>query len=176
VLGSEVNELGALPLKYFGLFNGHAPHGAGRGRRLAAIRATARAELNHDPGRVPNALAERAMPWYELIVAPVINAVVTATPLSAILNCADADGVVREHAVRVAGPSFTAQDGPSPPATLAPWLDRFERHERAVLAAVAHPGPESIRAACEVDPLLPPERADPAVAALTATLQPVPVR
>jgi len=44
----------------------------------------------------------------------------------------------------------------TPRARLAPWLDRWEEHERAVIAAVESPTLERIEHALELDPSVPP--------------------
>ena len=50
--------------------------------------------------------------------------------------------------------SFAAVAGPPPNGQVAAWVDRFVRHERAVLRAVAAPDLENVIAALEADPLL----------------------
>src|SRR5262249_13546113 len=103
VTGDEVVALGALPLKYFGLFAGDAPHGAGRSAGVARIRAAALAELERDPATSPPSLAARKMPWYARSVGPVLDAIVADAAVDTVLNLAAADGVVEEHRARLRG-------------------------------------------------------------------------
>ncbi len=165
VLGSEVTALDALPLKYFGLPAGHAPHGAGRAERLTDIRRRAGEELQapgagpqrSGPGDAtrPPSLRERPMPWWSLTVGPVLRAVATSTDVQTVLNVADPDGLVRERRVTLGGRDWQPLPGEPPPSSLAPLLASAETHERAVLAAVTDPSADGLRKACRLDPLLP---------------------
>jgi 6-phospho-beta-glucosidase len=167
VLGREISELQALPLKYFGLFAGWAPHGAGRAARLSAVRANALRELTENPERRPPSLRGRPTPWYAESVVPVLGALVDGQPTGTVVNAADADGLVRERRVILAAGSCRPLPSPVPPAPAGEWLARFERHERAVLAAVADPTAPALRAACAADPLLPEDRVEDAVRRLS---------
>jgi 6-phospho-beta-glucosidase len=155
VTGDEIAGLGALPLKYFGLFAGHAPHGSGRSAEVARIRAAALGELERDPTVSPPSLAARRMPWYARSVAPVLAAIVCGGATDTVVNVAAADGIVHEGRARVEGSDVVFADPVEPPASVRTWLERFLAHERAVLRAVAEPSFESVLAACAADPLLP---------------------
>jgi 6-phospho-beta-glucosidase len=155
VTGDEIAALGAVPLKYFSLFSGHAPHGSGRAAQLERLRADAISELERDPTRRPPSLAGREMPWYARSVAPVIAAAVSGAAVDTVVNIADEDGIVRERRARVAGSECLLVEVPAPPGAVVSWLDRFLAHERAVLGAVDDPSSETLVAACEADPLLP---------------------
>jgi 6-phospho-beta-glucosidase len=168
VLGSEVEALNALPLKYFGLFAAHAPHGAGRAEVLMRMRASALAELAADPQRPPPSISARSMPWWSATVGPVLGALCGSGPLDTMVNLPDVDGVVRERRAVVDGLRWTVRPVADPPAEVVPWLDRFERHERAVLAALADPTREHVIAACAADPVLPAEAVDEAVGRMMA--------
>ena len=50
----------------------------------------------------------------------------------------------------------------APPATVTRWLERFERHERAVVAAALAPSERSIRVALVKDPMVLPALVDTA--------------
>ena len=155
VLGVEVTELEALPLKYFGLFADHAPHGAGRARVLQAMRATALDELAVDPAVSPPAIAGRSMPWWPESVGPALAAICGSQPRTTMVNLPEPDGLVRERRVELSGRDWRVLPSPEPPAAVTPWLERFEVHERAVLDALDDPTAERIEAACRADPLLP---------------------
>jgi hypothetical protein len=160
-----------LPLKYFGLFAAHAPHGAGRADVLMTMRAAALAELRADPAAPPRSIGGRSMPWWPLTVGPVLGAIAAGEPLETVVNLPDADGVVRERRAVVAGPVWRTQPTPPPPVAVRLWLDRFERHEAAVLAALHEPTPDLIRAACLADPALPEAAVDEAVRRLLDELR-----
>jgi 6-phospho-beta-glucosidase len=168
VLGVEIGELNALPLKYFGLFADHAPHGAGRAEVLLRMRADALAELAADPAAPPPSIRGRSMPWWPLTVGPVLGAICTGEALDTVVNVPDEDGIVRERRAVVAGPAWRVLPTLPPPAAVTPWLDRFERHERAVLAALEDPSEASIREACRADPALPEASIGEAVRRLLA--------
>ncbi len=163
VLGSEVAQYSALPLKYFGLFAGHAPHGRGRSAALLAMREEALSELAVPDSRRPACLDARPSPWYSHAVVPILCAVIDRIETHGVVNLLDADDLVREHRVRISNGNCKTLRTTIPPKAVRPWLDRFETHERALLAAVAEPTTASIRAACETDPLLPDDRTDDAV-------------
>jgi 6-phospho-beta-glucosidase len=167
VLGDEVQELDALPLKYFGLLAGHAPHGAGRAARLVDIRASALRELRGNPRARPASLTARPTPWYSECVGPVIGALADGGPLDTVLNLPGADGLVREQRVTIEGGRCVPLPDVAPPASARPWLDRFEGHERAVLQALDLPTQAALRAACVADPLLPEARVEDAVRLLS---------
>jgi 6-phospho-beta-glucosidase len=154
VTSVEIASTGAVPLKYFGLFDGRAPHGIGRAAQLETIRAAALAELTAVPDARPDALSRRDMPWYSTIVGPVLRAIETAEPLTTVLNLPVEDGLVRERRVVVGGPDFVDLAGQAPPELSRRWLDIFDCHERAALAAVADPSAVTLAAALEADPLM----------------------
>jgi 6-phospho-beta-glucosidase len=168
VLGTEVAELNALPLKYFGLFANHAPHGSGRAEVLLRMRAEALAELAADPSAPPPSIRGRSMPWWPLTVGPVLGAICTGEALDTVVNAPDGDGIVRERRAVVAGPAWRVLPTLPPPPAVVPWLERFERHERAVLAALDDPSEAPIQAACQADPALPEAAVDEAVRRLLA--------
>lgn len=167
ILGSEVRAVGALPLKYFGLFAGHAPHGAGRAEQLARLRSAATAQLHAAPSVRPASLAGRPTPWYADAVGPVLSAVAGIAVADTVVTVPAADGFGRECRARIDGTGLRALPVPDPPPAVRPWLDRFDRHERAVLAAVADPRRDALLAACEADPLLPGDRVEEAVRRLS---------
>jgi 6-phospho-beta-glucosidase len=168
VTGEEVAALGALPLKYFSLFAGDAPHGFGRAAELDRLRATTLGELECDPKTRPPSLAEREAPWYTRSVGPVLAAAVSCAAVDTVVNVADDDGVVRERRARAVGSECLLAEETEPPAGVLPWLDRFVAHEKAVLAAVDDPCYDTVLAACAADPLLPERAVTDAARLLTA--------
>ena len=159
IAARDVAELGAVPVKYFSLRNGHAPHGTGRAVQLAGIRRNALQELRQAPARLPAALRERRMPWYALSVAPVLRSLATGAPVCSVINLRGPDGLVREERVRLTGRHVDVLPNATPPGPVVSWVQRFEKHERAVLASVQDPNGATIAEALSLDPLLAP--ADP---------------
>ena len=113
------------------------------------------------------------MPWWPLTVGPVLRAISTGEPLDTMVNAPDDDGIVRERRAVVAGPAWRVLPTLPPPPAVLPWLDRFETHEAAVLAALEDPSPERIRAACVADPALPENSVDEAARRLLTELETV---
>lgn len=160
VLGTEVAALGALPLKYHGLFAGDAPHGTGRAAELAEIRARILSDLARNPAEPPSSLALRDMPWWAESVVPVLSAALTGIPIQTVVNVVDGADVVREVRAVVTGRRVQRLRAPGPPAPVQKWMARFVRHEVAVLDAVTDPSPVRIRTALALDPLVPANRVD----------------
>jgi alpha-galactosidase/6-phospho-beta-glucosidase family protein len=70
------------------------------------------------------------------------------------VNLPRGDGVVVEGSADVSTADIAPVAGPPPNARVAAWIERFARHERAVLRAVAAPDLENVVAALEADPVL----------------------
>jgi 6-phospho-beta-glucosidase len=173
VTEAEVLALKALPLKYFALFAGEAPHGAGRATQLRTLRARALSELERDSTTHPRSLAGREMPWYSRSVGPVLAAVASGDGIDTVLNIEEG-GIVQEHRARVAGIECRVRPPSAPPAPVVPWLERFLVHERDVLAAVRDPSSEAVLAACASDPLLPEHKVEEAARLLSDRSEPSP--
>ena len=156
----EIATLEAIPTKYFRLLTGRQARGGGRAAEVARVRERALRELEEDPLRVPPSLRERPMEWYREIVVPVIVALCEARGSDHVVNVTGPDGLTREiHAV-------VSRDGvrPRPIAEPAPgiahYLAAFEAHERALLDWVREPSRVALSRAVELDPLVPPEKAE----------------
>ena len=150
----EIRRVGALPLKYFRLSApATKPQPTRRAEFLEQLKETIARELEL-PEAPPPSLAMRDLGWYEGAVVPMIAAICAGDGRRVIVNCACADGLVRELPARVSrdGVEIAATE---PPARVRPWLERWIAHERAVLEAVEEPGVERIERALELDPVVP---------------------
>lgn len=167
ITGADVAALGALPLKYFSLFTAGVAPTPGRAVFLEDVRRRALAELRERPERSPPSLAARRQPWYGEAVVPLLAAMAAAEPSDHVLDLPSDDGLVREVRVLVSERGIAPVPASAPTPEVARWVERFEHHERLVLAAARDPRADRLRAALAADPLLPPERVDTAVALLT---------
>jgi len=161
--GAWARELGAIPTKYHRVVRESSPPGASRASALIDLRDRIVSELAHSPGRIPPSLGQRVTDWYTDGLVPVIRALMRGSGTRSV-NLACDDGLVRERLVRFTPRGFEALPGCLPPAARA-WVETFEAHERAVLAAVRRQGP--LENALALDPVvsrsplrqLPPLRA-----------------
>lgn len=161
ITGREIESCGAVPLKYFALFRPHPPRTAGRAEEVLAIRQAVLDELRRDTTRTPPSLARRSTVWYERSVVPALHALSAGEPRRHVVDLPSGEGIVVECVAEIsAGGVRACPVGASAPPAASGWLERFERHERAVLGAVDAPSLESVRAALAVDPLTPPDRVD----------------
>ena len=155
-IGAEdIAELGALPLKYFSLLTGRNKKVERRAQALLDLKAEVLRELRACPTRIPVALQRRQMPWYPDAVIPVLRTLASGKTGEHVLNLPAGDGVVRE--VRASLRFDGAEPLASRPVNGAVrrWLDRFDAHEQATLAAVLDPVSPRIRDALALDPMLP---------------------
>lgn len=173
VVADDLLELRAVPLKYFGLWRGRfegQPVGqVGRAVFLQGVRANALDELAGNPGTRPAALASRQQPWWAYSVVPVLETLRTGRRSEHVMNLPDGDGLVREVRV-VVDNGHVNPIVDEPPAELRDTLLMLEEHERRVLAAVADPAMDTVRAACETDPMLLARRADSVAQLVLASL------
>jgi 6-phospho-beta-glucosidase len=155
ISAEDIAELGALPLKYFRLLAGRNRTAERRAQALLDLKAEALAELRICPTQVPAALRRRQMPWYPDAVVPVLRTLASGTAGEHVLNLPAGDGIVREFRAILGHEG--AEPLPSRPAqgAVRRWLDRFEAHEQATLAAVLDPVRPRIREALALDPMLP---------------------
>jgi 6-phospho-beta-glucosidase len=152
--GRVIDELGALPLKYFGLLRAERRPPVHRAAFLTNLGAEVFRELQDSPAAPPPSLTLRDLSWYPDAVVPAIVAMSSAMPRRLVVNLPRADGVVVEVSADVSETDIAPVAGPPPNAHVAAWLERFARHERAVLRAVAEPDLENVVAALEADPVL----------------------
>jgi 6-phospho-beta-glucosidase len=152
--GEDVRRVGALPLKYFRLSTSATTAAAsGRAEFLGDLKKTIALELEEQAAPPPS-LSRRDLSWYEGAVVPMIAAIFADDGRRMIVNCLRGDGLVREVPARVwrDGVEVVAT---KPPARLAPWIERWAAHERALLEAVESPSLERIEHALALDPAVP---------------------
>lgn len=150
----EIDELGALPTKYFALWRGDAKAGSPRAAFVERVRRRALEELARDTTRCPPSLAARQPVWYEAAVVPALAALSDPNPSRLVLNV-PMGGVVREVHGELSSRSVTAEPPDEPPPALMPWLKRFEAHELHTVMAALDPSAASVRGALERDPVVP---------------------
>ena len=154
VSGDEIRRVGAVPLKYFRLSTSAVkPVANGRADFLRDLKETIARELEQWIAPPPS-LAMRDLSWYDGAVVPMIAAIFADSGRRMIVNCLRGDGLVREVPARVWREGVEVIET-EPPPHLAPWLERWAAHERALLEAVASPTPERIERALALDPAVP---------------------
>ena len=157
VTGEEIRRVGAVPLKYFRLsVSAGKPLAGGRADFLSELKQAIAREME-DRTVPPPSLAMRDLSWYDGAVVPMIAAIFADGGRRMIVNCLRDDGLVREVPARVwRGGADVVETGL--PSHLAPWLERWAAHERALLEAVDSPSLESIEPALALDPAVPSAR------------------
>jgi 6-phospho-beta-glucosidase len=155
-IGAEdIAELGALPLKYFRLLAGRNRTAERRAQALLDLKSEALAELRIYPTQVPAALRKRQMPWYPDAVLPVLRTLASGKAGEHVLNLPAGDGIVREFRAILRREGAEPLPSRQTQGTVRRWLDRFDAHEHATLAAVLDPVRPRIREALALDPMLP---------------------
>ncbi|WP_343476550.1 6-phospho-beta-glucosidase [Pseudomonas aeruginosa] len=155
-----IERLGAVPTKYFALFDSHQALRNDRSRVLEDLRQEVFAELEQAPDRYPASLGRRSMPWYEFAVVPVLEALSgVGQPIVTTANVAGEDGLtwetfctVGEARVQAAPPQLQV------PKPVRPWLERFLEHEQRALETLLRPSAQTIRAALRADPIIPAQK------------------
>jgi 6-phospho-beta-glucosidase len=155
IVAEDIAELGALPLKYFRLLAGRNRTAERRAQALLDLKAEALAELRIRPTQVPAALRRRQMPWYPDAVMPVLRTLASGKAGEHVLNLPAGDGIVREFRAILGREGAEPLPARPPQGAVRRWLDRFEAHEQATLAAVLDPVRPRIREALALDPMLP---------------------
>jgi 6-phospho-beta-glucosidase len=174
ITSQEIAAFDAVPLKYFSLFTRPPAPGTSRAGQLADLRHSALAELDEDPHRPPASVGERDQPWYRFSLVPFLLSAVTMDShavSSHVVNILGSDGITREcrstfddrgvHPVEPMGQTSSEVHS---------WIERFETHERLVLAAAREPSADSIHAALSADPLVPVSSIEPAASMLCKSL------
>ena len=123
-----------------------------RGAYLERLRDQIMEELSQRPLETPKSLALRYMDWYPRSVAPVLVALSSHSPHREIVNLPSHDGIVREQAAWVSSERISAASSMNPPSCVVPWLDVYERHERAFCTALSEPSLAAVRTTLELDP------------------------
>ena len=166
ISASDIDELQAIPLKYFGLVRSPTIATAGRATVLKRLRDQLCRELAQSPEASPPSLRRRYMDWYPRSVVPLIRALLDSQPTRHILNTRRDDDLVVETFAQVAAmriePEFHAPANP----VVRHWNERFEAHEQAFVRALLAPGHNSIRMTLKQDPMLSDFEILPAVTRL----------
>jgi 6-phospho-beta-glucosidase len=160
----EILRLGAIPIKYFALFEGRSPHDKGRAVELISLRDAIAKDLIADPTRWPARIAERDMPWYAQAVVPLVAARAGAQSYDATINVGVDGPLVQERRARVLGGRIDILEASPANGAFRDWLAAFEHHERLCLAALADPTPYTIGAALEADRITPSDKVRTAAA------------
>lgn len=167
ITAADIEETGAIPLKYFRLLRGGAPAAPGRADYLAGLRARLLEEIRRAPGEPPPSLSGRVMEWYPFAVVPFLEAAQAGDGRVEVVNAMAADGIVREARARVLRGGI--EPLPDPPSGRAgAWIEAFAAQERAALAAALEPSRARIEAALAADPLVPAAAVSPLSEALAA--------
>jgi 6-phospho-beta-glucosidase len=178
----DIERLGAVPMKYHHLLS---PSRAGwaspsevppvRATVVGSVRSALRAELLADPAAQRLAtLTERATPWYDLMVVPVLLALAGGTEVTRVLDVMDDDGVVREHRRTVDRVGLHAADDVDAGALgdeAARLVSSYESGERAWSELLAAPSLAALTTAVGEDPAIPAQAHSLVVAALEPVLE-----
>ncbi|CCV03690.1 putative 6-phospho-beta-glucosidase [Mesorhizobium metallidurans STM 2683] len=165
----DILRLGAIPTKYFALFDDRSSHGKGRAVALISLRDAIAKDLIADPTQCPPQIAKRDMPWYAQAVVPLVAARVGAQGYDATINVATDGPLVHELRARVLGDRIDILDPAPASGPFRDWLAAFDHHERLCLAALADPTPDTIGAALEVDRITPSDKVRTAAARIFRT-------
>jgi hypothetical protein len=94
------------------------------------------------------------MDWYPGAVVPMIKALSSSIPSLQELNIVTSKGWAEEGRMLV-NENEIGTFLPAPVSSKAAhWIERFQRHERAVLEAIEKPSLESIAHALKLDPIM----------------------
>lgn len=159
-------KLKAVPTKYYCLMLGESVFVAGRAAVLESLRSQIVSELAAHVDQVPRSLGQRNMPWYGMSVVPVIASILNDDGGVHVANVLS-DGIVREQPVAIRRETWQSFPQSPPNASVRQWIDRFEQHERAVMAAVREPSNQRILEAIELDPVTPRGQAKQIASQLT---------
>lgn len=151
---AAIRATGGIPTKYFELLRARPAQVAGRAARVERIRERALRELKARPETHPRPLRARRMEWYPLVVVPLLSALAADLAEDHVVDVPDVDGVTREVRARVCRKGVEIRPHAAPAPCARSWLERFEFHELALLAAVRDPSAASIERALALDPLM----------------------
>jgi 6-phospho-beta-glucosidase len=175
ITSHEIAELDAIPLKYFSLFTHPSVPRPSRAEQLASLRLSALAELEQDPHQPPNSVAKRDQPWYRFSLVPFLLSIVgsdSPAVSSHVVNVSGSGGITRECRANVDDGGIHPIEPLTPASSgVRDWMDRFETHERLVLAAANGPTPASIHAALSADPLIQDSSVELATSLLWSSLR-----
>lgn len=151
-----IEELQAVPTKYFHLLVTSKVKDNHRATQLMDLRVEILKQLKQAPLRYPPALKQRPMPWYEHAVVPMLEALSGGRPSCVLpVNLCTSDGITREFLATVSSDGVNDDLLRTPPSpAVARWMAIFEAHEAASLSACIDPTGENIGAAFAADPLM----------------------
>jgi 6-phospho-beta-glucosidase len=167
IFAADIEELSALPLKYFSLLRRRAFAPPGRAAYLLQLQAALVAELRECVTRSPPSLSKRYLEWYPGSVVPVLAALAAGDGRLEMVNLCLNNDIAWEVRARVFADRCEPIPTPQPGQPVQRWLELFYAHERAVLAAALEPTRVRIEAALAADPLVP----DEALQSLTQSLR-----
>jgi len=150
----DIQELNAVPLKYFPLFIGKNKNRVGRAMYLSNLRKQILNELQQAPTTYPPSLEKRSPVWYPFSVVPFLSAITSRDGRTEVVNVLQ-NGIVREMKARIFGDEIQPLSISNPGNTVQQWLKVFTNHEHTILSAVLDPSIEGIETALSVDPLIP---------------------
>ncbi len=152
---ATVKQLGALPTKYFGLFQNQTSRAKPRAQKLTALAEEIIQQIEMNPYETPPALGDRDTSWYEEAVVPVITTLCGDTPREHCVNVLSSEGIVVELFGEVDGQRVAARKRSAAPQSMVrDWCDCFEKHETRFLAAILEPSYENILETVAADPTI----------------------
>jgi 6-phospho-beta-glucosidase len=154
IASETIERLHAVPLKHFRMVVEPDTSPIHRADELSALRRKIVAELEQSRDASPPSLSERYMEWYPRAVAPLLAALDAERPAVHVATLTDDDGIARETKVEVCARQVRRLGARPAPPEAQRWIDTFERHEAAVLAAVEQPTARHVERALELDPTL----------------------
>jgi 6-phospho-beta-glucosidase len=156
VRGSDILSLGVLPTKYYGLYSRPQTMLKRKSRAifLSGLRKRILKQMMDNPRHSPSALCERYMDWYPDAVVPMVTALSSSIPSLQELNIVTSNGLAEEGRALISKNEVKNFSPARVSTKAARWIERFRRHERAVLVAVEKPSLESIIQALKLDPIM----------------------
>jgi 6-phospho-beta-glucosidase len=150
---TEIEDLGAVPLKYFHLFS-KSSHTEGRAQQVKLIGDKIIKELSSKTDQCPESLKERKMDWYEKGIIPVLNAINSINPQPLVINTANEAGITIESKTLIGKKAIKTILSKQAPVQVLKWTQIFLDHEKEVLKAALNPSPQNINEALTRDPLI----------------------
>ncbi|MDB5128464.1 hypothetical protein [Mucilaginibacter sp.] len=150
---TEIEDLGAIPLKYFHLFS-QSHHAEGRALQVKLIGDRIIRELSLKTNLSPESLKDRNMDWYEKGVIPLLNAINSMNPQPLVINMANETGITIESKTLISKGAIETIRSAQIPVRVLKWIEIFLEHEKAVLKAALDPTPQNVKEALERDPLI----------------------
>jgi 6-phospho-beta-glucosidase len=169
---AEIEELAAIPLKYFQLLRRRGTAGGGRAKYLLRLQADLLTEMQASVSRSPPSLTKRYLEWYPGAVVPMLAALAAGDGRSEVMNVWRADDLAWEVRVQVFARRYAVLPVPQPSEAVRRWLEIFAVHERAVLDAALDPTRERIENALAADPVVPENKIGALARALWETQSP----